>query len=184
MRATIHSDELSRLAAQVVSTVEQIFDYMLGAHTAGLEREVPLTISEVRALKLIPESGHIAMRGLAGALGVSMPTATHIADRLVKKGIALRCRPEYDRRLVLMELTEEARAHRRGFFQRRVELIGRILQPLSPAARKNVARVMSEIAQATITHDLAWPPPAETGDLNPDDAERRMLCITKKRKRN
>jgi DNA-binding MarR family transcriptional regulator len=157
---------------------------MLTAHTAGLECEVPLTLSEVRAFKLIPESGHIAMRGLAEALGVSMPTATHIADRLVQKGIAVRCRPEYDRRLVLMELSEDARAHRQSFFRRRVALIGQILQPLSPAARKNVARVMSEIAQAAASHHLAWLPPAETGDSNPDDAERQISPITKKRKRN
>jgi len=184
MSATINSDELSGLAAQVVSTVEQIFDYMLGVHTAGLEPEVPLTFSEVRAARLIPESGHIAMRSLAGALGVSMPTATHIADRLVKKGIAVRCRPAYDRRLVLMELSGDARAHRQVFFQRRVELIGKILQPLSPAARKNVARVMSEIAQATTTHDLAWLPPADTGDPNPDDAERWPSPTTKTPRRN
>jgi len=163
MVTTINPSELSGLAAQVVSTVEQIFDYMLSVHTAGVEGEVPLTFSEVRAAKLIPESGHITMRSMAEALGVSMPTATHIADRLVKKGIAVRCRPEYDRRVVLMELSEGARAHRRSFFRKRVKLIGQILQPLSPAARKNVARVMSEIAQATTIHHRTWPVPANTG---------------------
>jgi len=89
MVTTINPSELSGLAAQVVSTVEQIFDYNAQRHTAGVEGEVPPDVFRSARRQTNPESGHITNAQLAEALGVSMPTATHIADRLVEEGIAV-----------------------------------------------------------------------------------------------
>ncbi len=132
----------------MVIALDRVLDRLFAVAPAeGAGWEVPLTLQEVRAAKTIPPTGPVSMSILASSVGVSLPTATHLVDRLVAKGVAVRTRPEHDRRLVLVALSEQSKAHRLAFFENRVELIVSILEPLGPTEREQVVKALGEIAR-------------------------------------
>jgi MarR family transcriptional regulator, organic hydroperoxide resistance regulator len=149
---------LHKASRQAVEKLDFILDHLMrAAPSVAAEREVPFTIQEVRAIKSIGARGSITMSALASELGVSLPTATHIVDRLVAKGAALRTRPEHDRRLVLVALSERAKEHEKSFFENRVAYLYRILESLGQAERERAVQSLGEIAQA-IESDPAGEP--------------------------
>lgn len=141
--------ELQGCSFRVVSALDKLFDYLIArGPVEEFCQEIPLAFSEVRALRTIPSMDRITMHQLATAMGVPVSTATRIVDRLVSKDLAVRVRSENDRRLVLVELSEQTRAHRQRIFDRHVGLIQQILEPLSPAACQQVTQVFDQIAHA------------------------------------
>jgi DNA-binding MarR family transcriptional regulator len=144
------------IACDVVTALDGIFDHLIAIVPAeGVGPDVPLSFAEVRAARSIPAAGSVTMHMLAKSMGAPLSTATHLVDRLVAKGVVVRIRPEYDRRLVLVELSERSKACRQVTFRKRVEVIQRLLEPLTPAAREQVARLLEEIAQAASSHASA-----------------------------
>jgi len=144
---------LAELARQMVVTLDFILDRMMReAPPVTADRELPFTLQEVHAIKTIGERESITMSALATSLAVSLPTATHLVDRLVAKGVAVRTRPEYDRRVVLVALSEQSKAHEKAFLANRVAFIRRFLEPFGPAERERVVGVLGEIAQAMRAH--------------------------------
>jgi DNA-binding MarR family transcriptional regulator len=140
------------MASEVVIALDRIFDCLIAvAPVEDACTELPLTLAEVRATKVLPMTGGVSMRSLADALGLALPKATYMVDRLVEKGVAVRIRPGYDRRVVLVALSEEAKAHRATMFRSRVGLIERIVEPLGPVVREQVVQVLNQIAQAAVS---------------------------------
>jgi DNA-binding MarR family transcriptional regulator len=140
---------LDRLAREMVVALDRIIYHMVAA--VPIEEscaEIPLTLQEVRVIKTISPKGAITMSTLASSLGVSLPTATHLVDRLVAKGIVVRTKSEHDRRLVLVTLSDLSKANDRKFFENRVALILGFLEPLGPAERGQVVNVLAGIAEA------------------------------------
>jgi len=132
----------------MVTALDQILGRLIAAAPReGADWEVPLTLQEVRAIKLIPPTGSVSMSTLASSMGISLPTATHLVDRLAAKGIAMRTRTEHDRRLVLITLSEKARAHQQAYFESRVDLVVSILEPLGQTERQQVVKALGEIAR-------------------------------------
>jgi len=155
---------LNPQAREMVESLDLLFQSvmaLLPAEAAG--PDTPLTFTEVRATKLLPAEGRIPMRQFAELLGVSLPTATHMVDRLVEKDIVERERPEHDRRLVLVGLSERARAHRETLVHYRTRVIEQILEPLTPAVRRQVARAFHQIAESAAHQVAALQPRAEAG---------------------
>lgn len=155
------ADVLDGLALDMVEALDRILEDLVAAAPAeGAEGEFPLTLQEVRVVKTLVHRGSVNMSVLAGALGISMPTATHLVDRLVAKGAAVRTRPEHDRRLVLVALSDRKKAHEQAFFENRVAMIRTVLEPLDPAAREHVVKAIGEMArmlQARVTGPAADP---------------------------
>jgi len=139
---------LDRLARAMVTALDQILERMIEVAPAEqVDEGVPLTLQDVRALKAIPATGSVSMTVLASSMGISLPTATHLVDRLAAKGVVVRTRTEQDRRLVLVALSERSKAHRRAFFENRVALILGILEPFGPAEREQVVKAIDELAR-------------------------------------
>jgi len=139
---------LDRLARDMVTALDRILDHFVAAAPAPTEgAEIPLTLQEVRVIKTLIPRESITMSTLASSMGVSLPTATHLVDRLVAKGITERTRPEHDRRLVLVALSERSKAHERRFLENRTALILSILEPFGPAEREQVVKAFGEIAR-------------------------------------
>jgi DNA-binding MarR family transcriptional regulator len=65
-----------------------------------------LTMSQLKVVFLLYSQGPAHMSRLATALGVSLPTATGIVDRLVERGLVMREEYTSDRRLVVIRLSE------------------------------------------------------------------------------
>jgi DNA-binding MarR family transcriptional regulator len=135
------------LAREMVVALDKILARLMAVAPSEGGGEALLTLQEAAAAKAIPSSGAVSMSVLASSMGIALPTATHLMDRLVAKGIAVRTRAEHDRRLVLVALSEQTRAHRRKFFENRVALIGNILEPLGPMEAERVVNALHEVAR-------------------------------------
>jgi DNA-binding MarR family transcriptional regulator len=122
-------------------------------HTVGRRLGVP----QVRALLRLATVDALPMGELARGLGVSYPAASQIGDQLVELGLAVRARPEYDRRVVLLRLTDEARAMVQAVSARRRRQVEEVLAQLAPAERQGFARGVRLLAEVLV-RDLALEP--------------------------
>ena len=72
-----------------------------------LQIDLQFSKSEIFAMLLINKNGEITMTELADYINSPMSTANGIIERLVKKGYIIRDRSDFDRRIVILRLTEE-----------------------------------------------------------------------------
>lgn len=68
-----------------------------------------LTMTQLRMVCMLYPDQKRTVSGLAEEMHVRPPTITGLADRLIKHGFVQRLHGEDDRRLVLVELTDEGR---------------------------------------------------------------------------
>lgn len=66
-----------------------------------------LTMAQLRALITLDDSGHLTVGQLAERLGIGMPSASSIVDRLVEEGLADRHQDPDDRRRIVVSPSEQ-----------------------------------------------------------------------------
>jgi DNA-binding MarR family transcriptional regulator len=116
----------------------------------------PLARQEIRLLLSVGEAGAATMGRIARDLAASMSSLTSVADRLVAKGMIRRNRSDQDRRVVLLELTEQGRRiheHRR---RARLRMATAMLRTLSAPERAEFIALMRKI-RAGATEEAASP---------------------------
>ena len=67
--------------------------------------ELDLTMAQVKALFTLADTGPLPIGGVAEHLGVTLPTASHLIDRLVRAGLCERVEDATDRRRTLAQLS-------------------------------------------------------------------------------
>lgn len=88
------------------------------------------TFNEELGVSHILILGHLYVHGkskpsdIAKVVGLTPPTVTHLAEKLVQKGLVVRSKDEGDRRIILLAVTDEGkatlgRAHEEGQVLRR-----------------------------------------------------------------
>jgi DNA-binding MarR family transcriptional regulator len=97
----------SELVQQVLELQTRLFRSMRPAREW---LEVDLTMPQLKVMFLLYAEGGATMGQLAGSLGVTLPTVTGIADRLVEHRLVQRQEAPHDRRRVLCHLTDEGLA--------------------------------------------------------------------------
>jgi DNA-binding MarR family transcriptional regulator len=113
---------------------------------AGVGEEV--TLPQYRALVVLDSRGGQRAADLAVALDVTPSTATRMCDRLVRKGLIDRNRPEGDRRALDIVITDKGRALVRQVTLRRRVDVARILEAMPAAGRPGVVRALRAFAEA------------------------------------
>lgn len=73
-------------------------------------RQVELSLSQLRALFALSDAGPVPIGGVAGRLGIGLPAASSLVDRLVEQGLAGRREDSVDRRRTLAEPTDAGAA--------------------------------------------------------------------------
>ena len=91
-----------------------------------------VTLTQYRALVVLASRGPQSVAALAEAVAVTPPTASRLADRLVRKSLVRRRADRHDRRQVRVGLTEAGRSLIDAVTARRREEITLCLQPFSP----------------------------------------------------
>ena len=84
--------------------------------------------TDMRCTDILDREGPVTAGYLAAATGLTTGSITTAIDRLEQRGLARRLRDPSDRRRVLVELTDKARAQGRGFYvehQRAAERLAR-----------------------------------------------------------
>ena len=104
------------------------------------------SLAQVKTLVLLHHRQHATVGEIAAGLGVAMPTASELVDRLVEDGLAERATNPVDRRQVLVWLTPEARAFGARLYALRCDQVRRTLDRLEPADRPAFVRGLQALA--------------------------------------
>src|SRR5579885_1192400 len=133
---------------QVDAVVHALPEIVRGAHLSRTGHR--LSVPQVRALIRLANADALTMSELARGLGVSCAAATQLADGLVALGLAERDRPDWDRRVVLVRLTDNARATVQQILAVRTRQVEEVFAALSPAERDAFTRGMRLLAEVLV----------------------------------
>src|SRR5215470_14883981 len=78
---------------------------MLHHHAAPVWLQTDMTVAQLRALFVVADFGPIPIGGVAARLGIGLPAASSLVDRLVDQGLVKRREDPADRRRTLAEPT-------------------------------------------------------------------------------
>ena len=134
------------LVAEVVSLIERMMRRVRHPLPPRWV-EQDLTLPQLRALMLLSR-GPRRMGEVAGHLGVSLPTATDLVDRLVAKGLVERRQGSRDRRVVECLLTPRGRELVEESLALRRSLMSAVLGRLSDEELRTVASAVRALIRA------------------------------------
>jgi DNA-binding MarR family transcriptional regulator len=137
-------------------SLDAVVDSVLGASRALVgvaarslaAAEDQVTLPQYRALVVLVARGPQRVLDLAEALDVNQSTATRMCDRLVRKGLVERERPDDDRRTVIVTITDSGRELVGMVTRRRRAQISAILRRLDPHARVNLVASLRDFSEA------------------------------------
>ncbi len=99
---------------RLVQEIRDVRDCMMRASPprdrGGPWMELDLTIGQIRAIFCLDGPSPLSMSALAQRLGITLPAATYVVDRLVRAGFVARQESPSDRRFVDCFLTEQGQA--------------------------------------------------------------------------
>jgi DNA-binding MarR family transcriptional regulator len=117
---------MSETHAQLINTVlEHLATVLQGVQrsVAGSWFQLDLSIAQVRVLFVLTRLHTATMSSIAEELGIGLPTASHLVEKLVRTGLAERSEDPKDRRHTLVRLTGAGEDLIGHLSQRRLEQI-------------------------------------------------------------
>ena len=109
-----------------------------------------VTMAQMRVLMLLAAGAETRMSELAGALGVSLSTASGLVDRLVESHLVGRHTDAVDRRQVLVSLTPDGAAFLDHFQELGLSHLRELLAHLSPTDVATVRRSVDVLIAAAL----------------------------------
>lgn len=109
---------------------------------------IGLTMAQLRALMTLEDSGHLSVGHLAERLGIGMPAASSIVDRLVEECLAERHQDPDDRRRIVVHPTEQGSGVIDRMRQGPREVLEALVSRLTPAERDHVLVGLRALARA------------------------------------
>ena len=103
--------------------------------------DVDLTFTQLRALFVLTHRSQ-RVSDLAGALGMSLASASALSDRLVRQGLVMRRPDAGDRRSVLLQLTAAGTRIIRRIDRAQTTQMTRAIKLMSPAERRAFATTL------------------------------------------
>jgi DNA-binding MarR family transcriptional regulator len=136
--------------AQHALELHNCFDALADLFVPGPPSEggLEVTLHEERALDVLGRKPSWTMSEFAAALRVTLPTATHTVDRLVKKRVVSRRKSGEDRRLVLISLRGNGLKRQQSLLEQRIRACATLLKPLDAAERSAALQTMRRFAEA------------------------------------
>ena len=111
--------------------------------------EQELTFGQMRLLFLLGKHGPSPMSRVAEWLGVGLPTASGIVERLERHGLAAREHRVDDRRVVDCQLTASGRRLIDEIYGMRLEMMRQFLAVLTPDEQADMARLLMVVLERT-----------------------------------
>ena len=100
------------LIEAVIRTQLEVAHALQAGSTSWLD--IDLTMAQLKTLFVLADAGPSAIGEVGALLGVGLPTASHLVDRLVRTGLASRVEDPSDRRRTLASVTPEGQELLRG----------------------------------------------------------------------
>ncbi len=107
------------------------------------------TIPQLRTLFVLTDAGPMSIGGVAARLGVRLPAASSLVDRLVDHGLAHRREDVSDRRRTLAYASEEGRNLVERLRQGSRETLRAWLEKLAPADLEALVRGLDALVQVS-----------------------------------
>ena len=104
--------------------------------------EQELTFGQMRLLFLLGKHGPSPMSRIAEWLGVGLPTASGVVERVERHGLAARQHRSDDRRVVDCQLTAGGRRLIDEIYGMRLEMLRQLLAVLAPDEQAEMARLL------------------------------------------
>lgn len=117
------------------------------AQTRSSQAGDELTLAQYHLLRPISPGGSLPLSQLAGAAGITPPTASRIVDSLESAGLVRRSRSMADRRTVFVSLTAEGRRRVRRKRDRIARRRHRLYEALDPQQRGEAERVLRHLTE-------------------------------------
>lgn len=123
--------DISDNPKRLLQLLERLRPQLLGPAFQRLH-EMQLSPSHMRVLRALHGATPLAMKDLADQLGLTPPSITALARRLVLTGMVARRVHAEDSRVALLELTEAGQELHRELIAEHLIGMGRLLDALSP----------------------------------------------------
>jgi DNA-binding MarR family transcriptional regulator len=111
--------------------------------------EQELTFGQMRLLFLLGKHGPSPMSRIAEWLGVGLPTASGVVERLERHGLAARQHRVDDRRVVDCQLTAAGHRVIDEIYGMRLEVMRQFLAVLTPDEQADMARLLKVVLERT-----------------------------------
>lgn len=142
------------VAHRFVHAFDGLIRQLIVPNSHKAAQNLQLGPQDVRALTWLGSEGLCLMTEFAKGVGVPLSTATHLANRLVAKGVVLRERSEQDRRVVLIGLSKQGKTLESQLFQLRLARGQGLLKRLAPAEQQQLVALI----QKALSETSAQPP--------------------------
>lgn len=110
-----------------------------------------LSKQEICALRAVGRSGCSIMSAVAGAIRLSLSSATGLIDRLVEKKLVRRDRSAEDRRIVQVQLTDEGRAVHAAAVENQVRFVRGALKALTADEQDALLALVGKMSETIKT---------------------------------
>ena len=164
--APLRSPERRALIDEIVAGTAVIAGHQRCAVAGRLHRQ-GISMAHLQTLWILQEHGPQPMTHLADLLGVAVPNATGIIDRMEQRGLVERLRDGADRRVVTVQRTPEGARAVEEIDGWRGEMLENLLDRLDTDHLLRLVAGVSELREAIRTHgtdlpaDAAGPGPGE-----------------------
>ncbi len=145
----IGNEARDELVREVLEARWRIFD-ALHARSAHCWRHLDLSMAQMKALVALIDGGPMTIGQVAEALGVSLPTASHLVERLVQAGFVERADDPADRRRAVARATPKAEELVGNLRHGDRSLLRRIVARLDDEDLAALARGMQALARAVV----------------------------------
>ena len=108
-----------------------------------------LTITQLKVVLLLFITGHSRMSDIASELGVSLATATGVADRLVERNLLIRNGDPDDRRVVLCKLSNDGEKLIRDLWQLTQKRAGALMSALDTPQLLLISKALQTLMHAS-----------------------------------
>lgn len=126
---------------------------LLFASVASLPESHGMTTTQSRAIALLYHSGDLTMGELASGLGIGLPSASELIDRLEARQMVIRTPDTADRRRVVLSLTDESLRFAVQIHDLHRERVREALATLAPAERPLFLKSLRSLANALQTNE-------------------------------
>ena len=137
--------------ARYVEKIATLFGKIMTSMQLDAAAEgIGLTPSQLQGLSYLFHHGESSIGDIAHGLGTTHPAAVKLVERLRKKGLVQRTESKTDRRISLIELTEQGRQLAEDTLSGRTAVLSRALSRMEPSELEGVMRGLESLLAATL----------------------------------
>jgi DNA-binding MarR family transcriptional regulator len=151
--------DVSELSSWFLDNIQKIF---FPEEWIALDQK--LSKIELLSLFFVERQGDITMTKLADYLATPLSTVTGIVDRLVKGGFLARERPEADRRIVTIRLTDQGRSITDQLRATIQTYLSKVTEVLTAEEQAEALRIVMKVIGALQAQSVARGAQAGPGD--------------------